>query len=322
MKKKDKVSMKRLITNTAVKVDETAKGTLEKTKEAGKKTVIAFRNGTADLSDKVKEANYQNRIKKFNPIFPEMFFNEDFHVPNIIKIVDDAERRGIDVCNGAIGWLGRKSNTEILYLYDEFVELCGLSFAPMPQCDVVYCIDSFDRKRFIRADQFGSIAHEEQVAELRHIAQMLGAKRCEIEIRESEKNHAKTKKSIGVAEQKQLSVSVNEKCETNYQSNSDNRHEGKIITEFEGATEPKMPVLKHFKYNSFIKGLIETRLSGRNLSKNENYSFADTSMSAISQEAAYAIDSIIGGVGGKGNSSMKKQIEQQRNKIINFYIEF
>lgn len=55
----------------------------------------------------------------------------------MIKIVDDAERRGIDVCEGAIGWLGKVANTEIMYLYDEAVEDSGLTFVPMAQYAVL-----------------------------------------------------------------------------------------------------------------------------------------------------------------------------------------
>ena len=92
-----------IISDTNVKADEMARETVEKSKVVGKKVAVAVQKGAVDLSDKMKSANYQSRMKKYNPLFPEVYFSESFHVPNMIKIVDDAERRGVDVCEGAIG---------------------------------------------------------------------------------------------------------------------------------------------------------------------------------------------------------------------------
>ena len=311
-----------IISDTSVKVDEVAKETVEKSKEAGKKVAVSVQKGAIDLSDKMKSANYQSRIKKYNPLFPEVYFSESFHVPNMIKIVDDAERRGIDVCDGAIGWLGKVANTEILYLYDEAVEESGLTFVPMPQCNSVYYVDSFNRTRFIRADIICSIAHKEQVAELRHIAQMLGAKKCTIEIKETKEESSKVTRSVSTEENKQLVASIGEGYEINNESSSNSYQEGKIVSVFEGSDEPKVPTLKWFAYDDSIKGLIKTRLSGENLSKRENFKFSGSSTSAISQQAAYAIDSAVGGVGIKGNASVAKQMKQEINKTMYFSIEF
>ena len=64
----------------------------------------------------------------------------------------------------------------------------------MAQCDAVYYVDPFNRNRFIRSDAIFSIAHEEQVAELRHIAEKLGAKKCSIEIKEEKREFSKSDK--------------------------------------------------------------------------------------------------------------------------------
>ena len=68
--------------------------------------------------------------------------------------------------------------------------------------------------------------------------------------------------------------------------------------------------------------MIETRLSGGNMSKKENFEFSGSSTSAISQQAAYAIDSAVGGIGIKGNASVAKQMKQEINKTMYFSIEF
>ena len=171
----------------------------QKTSDKGKKAIADVQAGAAAFSEKAKQDSYLRRLKKYNPLFPDVFYSSEFNVPNMIVIRDDAERRGIDVCEGAIGWLNNESGMEVLYLYDEEILSSGLKFIPSADCDAVYYVDRFDRKRFIRTDCIFKKAHEEKMAELKHIAHSLGAKSCTIDISESdiEANVTKKKKSIG-----------------------------------------------------------------------------------------------------------------------------
>ena len=146
------------------------------TKELGLKVVSGAKDGIVSVAEKTKNESYLRRLKKYNPIFPDDYTNPDFNIPNMIMIVDDAVRKGIDVCEGTIGWLGNNAGMETLYLYDEAVNFSGLNFVPTVTCDAVYYVDSFDRNRFVRTDCIFSKAHEERMAELKNIAYMLGAK--------------------------------------------------------------------------------------------------------------------------------------------------
>lgn len=138
--------MNQFVADAGSKMGESAKGTVQKSKKIGAKAVVAVQKSAVDMSDKMKSANYQSRMKKYNPLFPEEYYSESFKLPNMIMIRDDAERRGIDVCVGAIGWRGTVANVEVLYLYDEFLEESGLTFVPMPQCDAVYYVDPMKRR--------------------------------------------------------------------------------------------------------------------------------------------------------------------------------
>ena len=310
------------VSETGTKMGDTVKKSVEITQDVGQKTAVMVQKGSAELSEKMKSASYQNRLKKYNPVFPEVYFSESFHIPNMIVIVDDAVRRDIDVCIGSIGWLGKAAQTEVMYLYDEAIEMSGITFVPMAQCDAVYYVDPFDRKRFIRTDAIFSTAHEEQVAELRHIAEKLGAKKCIIEIKEDKKELCKTDAKVSLEQKKDLVGKVNENLEQHSKNHSFNSQSGQVVVEFTGSPEPQMPNLKWFEHNGSIKGIIEMRLSGDNSSKKEELKFSGTSTSALSQKAAYAIDSAISGMGVKGNSSIAKQMEQEVNKTLYFSVEF
>ena len=148
----------------------------KKASDTGKKAATGVAKSAKDLAEKAKNESYARRLKKYNPLFPDHYFSNDFNCPNLITIVDDAVRRDIDVCEGAIGWLSKGTEMEILHLYDEAVEMSGIKFIPTATCDAVYYVSSFDRNIFIRTDCIFSRAHEERMAELKNSAHSLGAK--------------------------------------------------------------------------------------------------------------------------------------------------
>jgi len=310
------------VSDTGNKVGEGAKVTAQKSKEAGSKAVIAMQKGAVDMSDKMKSVNYQSRMKKYNPLFPDEYYSQTFNIPNMIMIRDDAERREIDVCVGSIGWRGKVANVEVLYLYDEFVEESGLTFVPMPQCDAIYYVDPFDRKRFIRTDVICSLAHEEQIAELRSIAQKLGAKRCTIEIKEMKKETSKIAKKLSAEEKKRALLNAKESAELESEKSFYSHREGKIVAEFKGTSEVQMPTLKWFLHNNYINNLIQERLAGANMSDHDVIVISGSSTSAISQKAAHAIDGAVGGIGVKGQTSLVKQLNREENRTIYYNVEF
>lgn len=297
----------------------------QKTTDAGKKTIADMQAGAAALAEKNKQEQYQRRLKKYNPLFPEVYFNAEFNLPNIIMIRDDAERRGIDVCEGAIGWLGNEGGMEILFLYDEFVSGCGLKFVPAATCDAIYYVDSFDRKRFIRTDCIFSKAHEERLAELKHVAYSLGAKNCTIEIIESntEMSLSRKKASIGTGGSvKGVKVSAMESLEQNSSRKSSAQRSGRIFAQFEGSGVPKEPTLKWFAQDDTIKNLIEMRCKGNHSVKSETLELSGASSATMSQKTANAIDGAIGAMKIKGNSSMESQAVKESHSTLIFSVEF
>lgn len=140
------------ITIDTKKGAEAVSGFLQKTSDFGKKTLADVQESAMTLSEKAKQDSYMRRLKKYNPLFPVVYHNVEFVLPKMIMIRDDVDRRGIDVCEGAMGWLGKESGMEILYLYDKDVASSGIQFVPAPTCDAVYYADSFSPKRYIRTD--------------------------------------------------------------------------------------------------------------------------------------------------------------------------
>lgn len=301
---------------------EAISGLVQSTVSLGKKAAADAKNGVNTLVEKSKADSYARRLKKYNPLFPDRYNSDDFHLPNIITIVDDAVRRGIDVCDGAIGWLSNDSGMEVLCLYDEAVVFSGINFVPAATCDAVYYVDSFDRNRYIRTDCIFTKAHEERMAELKHIAFCVGAKRCTIEICESSSSSQAQSKSIKLAENFK-GLSSTESMEQNTSQAGESHRSGRIEIHFQDNNTPQTPELKWFSHDDNIKRLIEMCCNGNRAIKAETLELSGSTSATMSKKTACAIDGAIGKMGGaNGSSSMDSQAAKEHRSRLLFHLEF
>ncbi len=302
---------------------EAVSGAIQKTSDISKKVSANLQEKAKDLSEKAKNDSYLRRMKKYNPLFSEKFFGEDFNKPNMIVIVDDAVRRGIDVCEGAIGWLNNENGVEVMYLYDEFVANSGISFVPAVTCDTAYYVDKFDRNKFIQVESIFGKAHEERLAELKHIAYSLGAKHCSIEITESSSESEFDKQSLSLnAKPKGLDAPVKVGFSESLAQKGLTQRSGKIEVEFEKSTNIVIPTLKWFANDEIIKNLIEMRCSSNNTIKSETLVLEGSMSSTMSKKAAYAADCALSKIKIGAKAELEKQaVKENRSKLI-FVVEF
>lgn len=301
---------------------EALSGLVQGTVDLGRKAAAEVKTGVTAMVEKSKADEHARRLRRFNPLFPEQYQNDSFNIPNIIVIVDDAVRKGIDVCEGAIGWLSKESGEEVLHLYDEAIQFSGIQFIPAPICNAVYYVDHFDRGRFIQADCIFSRTLKEKVDELQHVAESVGAKRCTIDIRESSKS-SKTKQTS--ADLGADTDQASGKATVDYEHTSKNSRNqyGHVEAEFTGLRFPKRPTLKWFAHDDSINNLIETCCSGKRRVKKLSIELSGSTSATMSQSIACAIDGVINkNFSAKGNASMKSQAKNEYQSTLLFYIEF
>ena len=103
--------------NVADKAKELGESVAEVAAEAGGTVAgkVAAAGGT--VAERAKEgarlaadAQLEARRRKYAPVFPDEFWSPDYDLPNMVIIEDEDKRKGIDVCEGAIGWLTKASN--------------------------------------------------------------------------------------------------------------------------------------------------------------------------------------------------------------------
>ena len=274
-----------------------------------------------DLSEKAQIDSYNRKMKKYNPLFPEEYNSPDFYVPNIITIVDDAVRRDVDVCKGAIGWRENKKGTEVLFMYDEFVGESGLKFLPTAVCDEIYYVDPFDKTCFVKIDYIFQRTHEEKIAELEHIAYSLGAKRCSIEVLEKEIMHDKKKKRIDTKEDKSV-IAIDEHYDAETQRDSIKERTSKSIVQFKGNDVAVIPELKWFKNDNNILNLIDYRCKGGNEITSRTLKLSGAATTTMSRYAACAIDAAVANMGINNTYMMEEQAVKESTTVITYCLEF
>lgn len=282
-------------------VSENTKNVLHRVAKFGKDTIQG-----------AHKAIEQVRKSKYEPVSVKEFYSGKFKLPNIVQIVDDAVWRETErerCAKGTIGWTHIDKEFEILCLYDEEVCNAGLQFIPYAECNAVYYVDNFDRSKFIRIDCIFGRSHDEKLAELKHIAHMLGAKSCSIEMAESnfERKSRSTKFFAG-------NDDASLEC-------TENRH-GRVVAEFEGSGTPKKPQLKWFAHDDNIKRLIEMRCISRNGIKSEVLELEGSASATLSQKTAISIDAAIKSVGVKAGFSVEKIAKKEHSSKLIYKIIF
>ncbi len=279
-----------------------------KTVDFTKKAAEGLQKGTQELIEQTKKNMHEQKVKKLNPLFPEDFKNEKFHLPNVIEIVDDAVRRDIDVCEGAIGWIDRVADVEVLHLYDEWVEESGIQFVPVWKCDNVYCVDNFERNRYVNVNAVFAKATEEKLAELENIAYCLGARSCSIEILEENKEIGERKIQIKAVD-----------GEISLKNTNINKQSGKTVVNFVGHDSPRKPKLKWFTHDDGVNGLISMRCNDIQSVTSKILKLSGASCATMNRKIACAIDKIFK-VGGK--ASMEQQVKKEHSSTLIFEIQF
>ena len=301
---------------------EALAGLVQNTVDAGKKLADSTKDSIASMVEKNKNDNLVKRLKKYNPLFLDEFHSEEFHIPKVIMIVDDVERRDIDVCQGAMGWRSQENKTEILWLYEKNWESTGIQFFPHASCNGVYYVDPFNPKRYIHANQIFGKAQDEKVAELKHIANALGARRCVIEIKEStEQMNTQNKKGDFGSLFKGIRTSSSAEETRTEQGYTRNAFSDEA--EFEGNPIPQRPILKWFANTESILMLIESRCNGDNTLKKNTIKITGESVSTMSYDMASSIDAAMGKMANvKMGISMVANASKENRSTLYFQIEF
>ncbi len=271
--------------------------------------------------DTAQKLHHDRLLAFYNPVFPEQYQSPDYDLPYLIIIEDEDQRKDIEICNGAIGWLQTENGMEILHLYDEAVEFSGINFYPYAICEGAYYIDTFSRNRFINLDVYHEIIQKEKIEELGNIAYSLGAKECYLESYEEDISTARLQAS---SEAKLNIAAATEKASLNMEQQVESFKKCSIVFSqvFEGSDNPHEPNLHWFKNDIGITSLIEKRCSDKNCLQEYSIQIDTTSSMAISLSRAAKIDAALKIAKASSHTSIESRAKNESRKKLVYTIKF
>lgn len=300
---------------------------LGKAKEQGSKALDGAKVGARIAADAAQDGRQKLRTAHYNPVFPEEYASPDFDMPKMVIIEDEDVRKGIDVCEGSIGWLSTEKGLEVLHLYEEAIPVSGLHFHPSPLCDTAYFLDSFHANRYVNLSKYFEVIQKDKMSELLDIAHSLGAKSCRLETYEMEKAVSMKKGNAnGKVKGKVKGQPVNVQVCIEAERASQNTTERKVLTTqaFEGEAEPKRPQLNWYRDDVEINRLIEARCSGdgRNETKEYHIEIDSSASSTMSTKMAGKIDGALKALGADVNFTFKGEVLNESRCVLIFNIVF
>lgn len=287
---------------------------------AGAKAVVdVAQKGIEDLNEFI-----------YKPVFPDEYNSPDYKIPKMIVIKDEAFRKGIDVCKGAIGWADKIGELEALCMYDDWAKTCGLSFMPTLTLDTAYYVHPFDSSKYVRVEDYITTMKKDMDAELADVAYCLGAKSYKIEHTEKKsrsfhvKGHSKNSGSAPLlvdGDPVQASLDGKGKVSFGYAHESE-CHEFLQQT-FAGEAKASVPELRWYKDDSSVNQLIKTRCSeGMNVSKTYRCEITNTYSACVGMGLAKKLDGALAaikiGQKDKLQSELKKDSKMEYVYEVNF----
>lgn len=271
------------------------------------------------------DAQLEARRRKYAPVFPDEFWSPDYDLPNMVIIEDEDKRKGIDVCEGAIGWLTKASSgMEVLHLYHVFADESGLSFHPLVQMGAVYIRDPSGLDRFLDLESLYREIQKEKMSELQHVAYCLGAKYCKLEMRETQVSDSKRSKRIR-ASMKQVGT-ASESDSVSVDCSEQVSEDRRMLFErhLSGSDEVRRPPLNWYRNDREINDLIEMRCSDDSTNAIHDYvvNIDCRSSATLAQTRASEIDSALKGLKVSIGTSLEEECYRESRQTMVFTVLF
>lgn len=296
-----------------------AKGAAGMAVAGAKAVVYVAQKGIEDLNEFI-----------YKPVFPDEYNSPDYKIPKMIVVKDEASRKGIDVCKGAIGWADKIGELEALCMYDDWAKTCGLSFMPTLTLDTAYYVHPFDSSKYVRVEDYITTMKKDMNAELADVAYCLGAKSCKIERTEKKsrsfhvKGHNKNSGSAPLlVDGVPVQASLEDKEKASFEYTDESEWHESFQQTFAGEAKASAPEVRWYKDDSSINQLIKTRCSeGMNVSKTYRYEITNTYSSCVGMGLAKKLDGALAamkiGQKGKLQSDLKKDSKMEYVYEVNF----
>ena len=154
-----------------------------------------MKKGAQTLKETTDEKARQLEMKTLQPIFLETLNDTDFIMPKFIRVAErDKKHAESEVCKGSIGFISDQKGLYIVNIFQDSIDLFGLTFYPDCNSEFYY-MDPSDRDAYIALDEYFNYLKQVRISELQKIAQDLGAKHFKVTYKEEKTSFSEKKVS-------------------------------------------------------------------------------------------------------------------------------
>lgn len=216
---------------------EKAKANVAMVGEKTKLSAAVVSEKVNDIGTTIADAKFEHDRVSLAPFFPAMLDEAEFSMPTIIRVVEDDKRINNRACYGAIGFADsvRERGEVVKYmtcLKNTLAEF-GINLVP-EKVPGFYYVNPYKKNEYINIDSYFDIMKHARVAELKHIAQSLGAKHFKVEFLGEKKNVVSQAHNVNV--KKKLIGKVGAKGDKTQKEYETIRIESELT--FEGSDTP------------------------------------------------------------------------------------
>ena len=307
---------------------EAASNVAEVAQGAATAVAAAAQDAAEQAQNAAADAKRQIDLARYRPVKPGELESQPGGMPRMIVVADDGERKDVEVCQGAIGWMEKQGDLEVFNIYETAIADSGLTFYPFPAFGSVYLYDNFDRQTFIALNSYFDRVNEEKQAELQNVARMLGAKHFRLEEYVMEKSVCVVKGKGGV-KAKGVPVGADAAkgaAEVNFNEKESQQHEKTVLYEatFQDGSEPQHPDLHWYATDPKIKELVASRFNENDLTPLQHYHFevSEASTALMYQSIASKVDVALKKMGANVNFSFEGEVQTQSRRRFELDIQF
>lgn len=268
---------------------------------------------------KKQERDAQN----LRPIFVEDLKDEEFRLPNLIRIVGADKKHTVSkACEGAIGDRAKYKDTEVANIYPSAVNTFGISFYPDANGGVYY-VNPCDRNHYIALNEYFNFLKVARIAELQRLAQDLGAKHFRVTYKEQKKTMSSKKISTSLDAKPPkglLKIKASGKAHSEIESKGYEKIEIAAEMDCKGRA-PKEPTLVYLKNDESIKSLIAMRMSNNKI-KYQILTLNLSQSSGIRTSQAADIEVALKMMNCKEKTSILKEAKNEERRVFQYEIYF
>lgn len=319
----DKETVKNKLKGGISDVKEKASVVADGAREKAKDGLDVAREKAKDGSERVNEIKNDLDKKIYRPLNEETILSGEFESPLIIRLLDKNPYISKESCKDAVGFDSTIAKNNVLELVKGVYPENKFKFYPNLSGQI-YLRNPYVKDMYIALNSYFEYIKKSRVAELKMIADKLGAKYVKITYKESEKKFVsldasgKEEYSLGIGKKK---VHQKENMSINIEQNNLREIEVASKNEFEGHNNPVRPELIYFKDEGSIEQLIESRL-GNNPITSKSYMIKYNRSSDLNLSLAAGIDAVLGKLRMEASASVKSEVEKENRMYLEYEIKF